>query len=249
MAATRDGFTNFMRTKLPGRCGIAFCLLALVTGAAHAGAAPRPETRALTVAEGAIAIDGRDDDWRALGQPLDTVRSAASDARHVTFAFTDRGVYSGSEDISLTSWLAADKTNLYVLAEVHDQLLINDAGADDCFAGDDFEVFIDANPPAARFGEKYNENVRQLIFVPGLVNPRFPNTFVWKAEQNPGVTAASRLRPWGYSIEIKIPKALFPNWAANPDMDSIGFDIEFHKFHLTCFNHVDDLRVRAADQV
>jgi hypothetical protein len=39
------------------------------------------------------------------------------------------------------------------------------------------------------------------------------------------VIAKSRLKPWGYSIEVKIPKALFPHWKEHPDLGTIGIEL------------------------
>ena len=200
------------------------CIL-LLSGLTAAAAADRPTCHAFRVPENAIKIDGQSDDWVAFLGDLDAAATSANDVAHTTFHFDERGSFTGPKDLSLKAWCAIDAENLYVFAEVHDQILINDAGPANAFSGDDFEVFIDANDPAARFAAKTNENVRQLIFVPAFVNPCFKQTFIWHSEQCPGVVAASRLRPWGYTIEIKIPKALFPHWQAHPDLDSIGFDL------------------------
>jgi len=207
------------------RLGSVICILLFSALTAAGNAADRPTCHGFRVPENAIKIDGQSDDWAACLGDLDASATFANDAAHTTFHFDERGSFTGPKDLSLKAWCAVDPENLYVFAEVHDQILINDAGPANAFSGDDLEVFIDANDPASRFAAKTNENVRQLIFVPAFVNPRFKQTFVWHKEQCPGVVAASRLRPWGYTIEIKIPKALFPNWQAHPDLDSIGFDL------------------------
>ncbi len=208
-------------------CLLWFIVLLFLT-AAVAQPPVRPSATALRVPDGAIIVDGRDDDWQRAGEALKRCRSVSNDPKLLTFINTDRGVYQGTDDFSLETWLAADSANLYILADVHDQALFNDAGAADIYAGDDFEVYIDSNLPAAQFAKEMNENVRQLIFEPAFVNPAFPNGLIWQVDQCPGVTMASRLRPWGYTIEIKIPKALFPNWKAHPEQDTVGLDFQIN---------------------
>lgn len=201
---------------------------ALEARAAEPAAAPaRPEIQAYRVADGAIRVDGDDADWRAVGGAAFAAAGAVPALpANLAFANPDRGEWGGSEDFSFRVWAAADGARLYVLAEVHDQLLFNDAAPAELYLGDDFELFVDANPPAAQFAAQRNANARQFICVPGWVNPALPpGGAVWQAADNPGVTMASRLRPWGYVIEVAIPKALFPNWAADPALASVGFDV------------------------
>ena len=204
------------------------CLLCgLLAGQLVWAEAPaRPHVNALRVPDGAITIDGADDDWRLLGKPLERCQFTADNPKNWAFGNTDRGTYAGKDDCSFTGWLATDSKFLYILADVHDQLLINTAGAENAYCGDDFEVFIDAGTPEQRFAAKRGENAHQCIFLPAHVNAAFPDGLIWHAKDNPGVKMASRLRPWGYTIEVAIPKALFPNWVAHPDMDSVAFDLQ-----------------------
>ena len=198
----------------------------VVNGAlAWAEEAKRPEVTAIRVPDGAITIDGRDADWQAAGEALGRCRAVSNDKRMLGSPNTDRGQWTGPDDCSMTVWLATDSANFYVLGDVRDQFLTNTSSVAMQFFGDDFEIFIDASPAAARFAQAKSENFRQLIFVPAYVNPEWPKTLIWEEATNPGVVAASRLRPWGYTIELKVPKALFPNWKANPNLDSIGFDV------------------------
>jgi hypothetical protein len=216
------------------RTAMCLALILSVAAAAYAGPdgsaeattqpAKRLEVTAFRVPDGTITIDGRDDDWSRAGDALARCKILAEGNALWGYAIPDRGEYRGPDDCSAVVQLAHDSNNFYVLADVHDQFLINTSDENHPWFGDDFELFIDANPPDARFADKPNENVRQLVFVPAYVNPKWTKTFIWDAKRNPGVEAASRLRPWGYTIEIKIPKALFPAWKANPDMASIGFD-------------------------
>lgn len=189
-----------------------------------------PTLNGLRLLDGAITIDGQDEDWLRIGAPLAEYRKTTDDITRWSFGNPERGDRTGAADASFTATVASDAKYLYVLVDVHDQLLINDGTAETPFFGDDFEIFIDANPPETRF-TKTNENVRQLIFLPAYLNPAFPQPLIWQAEKNPGVVAAGRFRPWGYTLEVKVPKALFPNWQAHPEMATIGFD--------ACINDAD----------
>ena len=204
---------------------IALLFATLLTAGRTALAAERPLAHALRIPDRQIVIDGRKDDWQSSGALQDRYTTLANDAEHISFIFPERGKFSGPDDLSMRIRAAVDSENFYLLADVRDQILTNTAPPADVYAGDDFEVFIDASPTEARFGKTMGENVHQLIFMPAYANPAFPQTLIWQAEKCPGVTAASRLRPWGYTLEVKIPKALFPNWKANPDLASIGFDV------------------------
>lgn len=204
------------------QCCVVVCLL---LAALLPALAARVEVSALRVADGVISVDGRDTDWLKIVE-REASRITAADEKHLYFINTDRGVYGGPADSSIETWLAVDTQKVYLFANVHDQSLFNDTRPDNTYEGDDFEVFIDANPPEARFAKVKNENVRQLIFLPAYLNPQQPKDFVWQAANCPGVVMASHLTPWGYQIEISIPKALFPAWKANPEMDSFGFDVQ-----------------------
>ena len=201
--------------------------VAMVASGAFAWAeeAKRPTVTALRFPDNAIKIDGRDSDWQAAGEALARGKAASVEKKMLGAVNTDRGQWTSADDCSMTVWLATDSANFYVLGDVRDQFLTNTSSVAMPFFGDDFEIFIDASPAEARFAQAKSENFRQLIFVPAYVNPEWPKTLIWEEATNPGVVAASRLRPWGYTIELKVPKALFPNWKAHPDLDSIGFDV------------------------
>jgi hypothetical protein len=198
-------------------------LLLLCAGMAHA-AWVRPEVRGLRVPDGAITLDGNDADWACYAK-FDATRVTAQQDDHYIYRYPERGVYAGAADCSLTASFAMDGANLYILADVHDDILVNDSDLAQPFLGDDFEIFIDANPPTARFATKKNDNVRQLIIVPAYINPALPKGGVWQADTCPGVAFASRLRPWGYTVEVRVPKALFPAWQADPAQATVGIDI------------------------
>ncbi len=195
-------------------------------------AEPRPQAHAVRVPAGSFSIDGRSEDWQRIGGRVSQHALKAAGEKHVGFAYPERGAYQGAADTSLMLWTAVDEEALYLLADVRDQLLINDVADDAVFQGDDFEIFLDTRSLDARYTKRPNDpNVRQLVFIPAFINPRFSQVYLWKAEQYPGVVAASRLRPWGYTIEVKIPRSVFPYWREHPELSSVGFEV--------CINDAD----------
>jgi hypothetical protein len=203
-----------------------FTVALLFLAAMSAQAVARPSILAMRVPDNAITIDGRDTDWQQAGAALAKYTYTMNEAKQLGSANTDRGAYQGPQDMSFDVRLAADGSNLYILADIHDQLLFNDAGKDDIYNGDDVEVYVDANPPDKQFAKDKNDNVHQFIFIPAYMNPGFPDGLIWQADQYPGVQMASRLHPWGHTIKIKIPKALFPQWKEHPEQNVIGFDFQ-----------------------
>ncbi|MCL2701285.1 MAG: HEAT repeat domain-containing protein [Phycisphaerae bacterium] len=136
-----------------------------------------------------------------------------------------RGKYFGRDDCSATLLFAHDSTHLYIFADVRDQALFNSTGPNNPNEGDDLELFIDANAPDKRFAETNNENTRQIMLVAGNVNPAWREPFIWQSDKTAvKPRATSRLTPHGYTMKIAIPKASFPYWKENPDLDAIGFD-------------------------
>ncbi len=200
-----------------------FCLLWV---SMIAISAERKTVQILSVAEGAITVDGRADDWMNLGKAYKNVRLSADLSKSLMYFNVDQGDYAGPDDLSFDAWLACDKNNFYILAQVRDQLLFNDAGAN-FWEGDDLEFFIDANPADARYSNKRNENCVQFMFLPRHMSltRSTDEKAVWTDKPVPGLQMASRLRPWGYDMEIKVPKAAIPYWKEHPNMKSFGFDL------------------------
>ena len=193
---------------------------------AHAeDAFQRPQATAIRVPDGAITIDGRDTDWQRTGDAMARCRIVSDTKEKITLWEAVFGDYTGPQDASLVTTVAHDSQYLYILTDVHDQLLINEATADTPFNGDDFEIFIDASPAGTRYTTNKVPDYRQFIFLPGHMNLDFPQPLIWREKSVPGVQTASRLRPWGYTMEVRIPKALCPNWQANPALDAIGFEV------------------------
>ena len=188
--------------------------------------AERRSVRMLSVPNGSIIIDGRDDEWVSLGKTFSNARLAPDLSRSLQFFNPEQGDYSGPDDMSFDAYLASDKDNFYVLAHVRAQLLYNDADAN-FWEGDDLELFIDANPPATRYAKTRNENCFQFMFLPRHMSLKRATDAksMWTDKPVPGLQMASRLRPWGYDMEIKIPKASIPYWKLHPEQNSIGFDM------------------------
>ena len=186
--------------------------------------ADRPTMSALRVPDGAIKIDGHLDDWPAAsgGAPY---QASANSADHVLHTRPENGPWSGPADLSATVRAAHDAKFLYLAVQVKDQLWFNAGGSEFPWAGDAVEVYLDANPIASQFQKGTNLNFAQFIFVPDHIYEAGDGIFIWRADKFPGVVAASRLTPVGYTMEVAIPKSVVPNWAANPDLASIGFGL------------------------
>ncbi len=201
--------------------------LALWGGGAALGTEARPVMRALRVRDGAIVVDGRFDDWPAcaFAAPYERVADSLACAQGPLIQ-AGHGAWLGSDDLSAHVRAAVDSTTLYVSATVRDQLLFNEGNADAPWVGDEFEIFLDANPPAQRFQPGTNENFAQFIFVPEHLWQHTTGTFIWRSAKYPGVVAASRITPLGYTIEVAIPKDVVPYWKAHHELDSIGFDVQ-----------------------
>lgn len=208
---------------------LAALILALLfpTLRAHADEAwVRPHAVALRVPDGAFTPDGLERAWQRLGDAAEQGKIVSDSRELVTVWQPLLGEYGGPDDLSMTVKVAYDSSFLYVLAQVHDNLLINQSSAEQPYMGDDFEIYIDASPVESRFGTAKGADYRQFIFLPAHLNQAFPRPLIWHAAEMTGVRVVSALRPWGYSIAVAIPKALFPNWRAHPDMDTIGFDAQ-----------------------
>ena len=191
-----------------------------------AARAERIQAVMLTVPEKTIVLDRREDDWVRLGEAFTAARMAPDFTTNLLYVNVEEGEYAGPEDFFFEAWAAVDRDNLYVLTRVYDQLLFHDATRERIYEGDDLEIFIDANPPDMLFGAKRNENCRQIILLAhDLSSTQTGENAIWSDAPAPGIEMASRLRPWGYVLEVKIPKAIFPNWQANPAQDRIGFDL------------------------
>ena len=201
-------------------CSLATCL-----------AQTAPDTRttmpAIRVPDGSIKVDGRLDDWpeASFSAPYERVADNPDHSSSILTQAT-RGPWTGPDDLSAKVRAAVDSNTLYVSGTIRDQYLFNEGDADQPWVGDDFEVFIDANPPETRFLDGTNENFAQFIFVPEHLWANTRGTFIWRAAKFPGVVAASRLTPLGYTIEVAIPMDVVPYWKAHHDQSSIGFDVQ-----------------------
>jgi len=179
---------------------------------------------AYRVPDGAITIDGLDDDWGESHWRLDLTKHEPGPEMW-SLSDESRGKYFGRDDCSVALYFAHDTDYLYILAEVRDQALFNNAPPESPNLGDDLELFIDASGPEQRFADTNSENTRQIMLVAGDINPAWREPFIWQSSQTAEKPrAASRLTPWGYTMEIAIPKASFPYWKEHPELDAIGFD-------------------------
>lgn len=195
----------------------------------------------LAVPNGSITIDGYSKDWKAFGESLEKVKQTSIKPKLRKRSFGVNGsAYGGPNDLSFTLYTAADQDHFYALIRVKDHFLANyamsTAGSKlpkKIYTGDDIEIFIDANPPEKRFAQKHNKNTSQIMIAPSFSAPgqteAHKEFFLHRPlPEKPDVEVATRHFAWGYVIEISVPKSLYPHWQANPEMASIGFELEVH---------------------
>ncbi len=104
---------------------------------------------------------------------------------------------SSPNDLSADYKIMWDANNLYLLADVTDDVLKNDA--DEAWENDAVEVFIDAdNSKAASYGQ----NDYQYVFVWDKTSPRIQEV---KHQHTEGVQFAFSTTGTGYRAEIKFP--------------------------------------------
>ena len=206
---------------------LAVLTMAILGSSVAMGAVERPLMLAIRVRNDAIKVDGRLDEWpkAAFEDPYERVADSP-DFSSAILTQAAHGAWLGVDDLSARVRAAVTADTLYISGTIRDQLLFNEGNADAPWVGDEFEVFIDANPPEKRFQAELNENYAQFIFVPEHLWENSTGTFIWRTAKYPGVTAASRLTPLGYTFEVAIPKDVVPYWQAHHDMDSIGFDVQ-----------------------
>lgn len=205
------------------RYGLLFSLLLLTAIGLRA---EKQLARMMSLPDKAITIDGNEDDWLRYGEDFQAVRMAPDLSKNLLYALADEGEYAGPADFFFEAWAAVDSDNLYLLAHVYDQSLFHDALRDEIYQGDDLEIFIDANSEKNLFAENRNENCRQIVLLADyLSNTQRGANAIWSDLPAAGIVLSSKIRPFGYVMEVKIPKAIFPNWKANPKQDAIGFDM------------------------
>ena len=213
--------------RLRALLAVLLAALAPWCGSVARGAEARPVMHAIRVRDGAIKIDGRLDDWpaAAFAAPYERV----ADSLRFTGEFLTQaghGLWQGSDDLSAHVRVAVDATTLYVSATIRDQLLFNEGNADTPWVGDEFEIFLDANPPDKRFQHGTNRKLRPVYLRARASVAARERNFIWRAAKYPGIVAASRITPLGYTIEVAIPKDVVPYWRAHHELDSIGFDVQ-----------------------
>ena len=176
--------------------------------------------RMMSLPDKAITIDGNEDDWLRFGDSFRSVRMVPDLSKNLLYPLADVGDYAGPTDFSFEAWAAVDSNSLYLLAHVYDQALFHDAPRDGIFQGDDLEIFIDANSEKALFAENRNENCRQIILLADYLSTTQRGAdAIWSDLPAEGIILSSKIRPWGYILEVQIPKAIFPNWKKNPQQD------------------------------
>jgi hypothetical protein len=129
------------------------------------------------------------------------------------------GSFTGAADLSATYQINYDATNLYLLVDVTDNILVNIGGSH--WNNDALEVFIDIGNTKS---SNYEANDYAYNFV-------YNDPTVYENQHNAtsGVTFAQSIKSGGYIMEISIPWSTLGTGTAPGYGSLLGFDI-----------HVDD---------
>ncbi|MHC4955290.1 MAG: sigma 54-interacting transcriptional regulator [Planctomycetota bacterium] len=199
--------------------GIVGLLLALAGGArAEEREAPIP----CPTAEIAPRIDGLADDaaWQ------DAAPSTLGRVEQIHPEY--RSAWTGPEDLSGVVRAVRTPTDLYLLFEVTDDVLMHEPGQR-FWNGDSIEVFLDADRVTDPDDERYSDDDRQLFVMP--FNPGVTWSVVSRGPGLPypsgglsGIEIAHQVTESGYTVELRIPLATVTPLL--PDADgTIGFDV------------------------
>jgi hypothetical protein len=127
------------------------------------------------------------------------------------------GTITGASDLSATYKLMRDATNLYVLVDVTDDVLVSDGGLP--WENDGIELFIDMGNNKQN---TYGANDFQYAFMYGTVSAA-ASEYYHSPSSVVGVVANQSIKAGGYYMEISIPWSTLGGVPSDGDM--IGFDI------------------------
>jgi len=167
-------------------------------------------------------VDGRSDDsaWRG----VEPYSIDSRDQIHPKY----RESWSGPDDLSAHVRAVRTRTDLYLLFEVRDDVLMHEPGTQ-FWVGDSIELFLDTDLVTDPKDARYSDDDRQLFLMP------FHDGVSWSVvSRGPGVPypsgglsglelAHARI-DGGYILELRIPLATLA--PLRPDADGrIGFDV------------------------
>ncbi|RME82649.1 MAG: hypothetical protein D6775_10320, partial [Caldilineae bacterium] len=151
----------------------------------------------LAVKRSGLAIDGSPDDWQ--GVPL----------LPLTFVQQGGENWSGEEDLTAVIRLAWDEQALYLLAEVRDDVHVQELRAYDIFNGDSVELWLDMDLAGDFDDSSHNADDYQLGFSPGNFTGSPPEGVVWFPQRRDDwrtqLQVAARPQGAGYVLEAAVP--------------------------------------------
>ncbi|MEM8882947.1 MAG: sigma 54-interacting transcriptional regulator [Planctomycetota bacterium] len=139
-----------------------------------------------------------------------------------------RAKWDGPEDLSGTVRAVRTQTDLYLLFEVRDDVLLHEPGRR-FWIGDSIEVFLDTDRVTDSEQTRYSDDDRQLFFLPIFEGVKWSVVARGPGLPYPsggltGIALRTVRRDDGYTLEARIPLgSLHP---LRPDADgTIGFDV------------------------
>ncbi|HHX40114.1 MAG TPA: hypothetical protein GX715_09135 [Armatimonadetes bacterium] len=153
------------------------------------------------------SVDGRLGEWQASrwGRVIETRQHATFGAEH----------WKGAGDLSARVWFGWDAANLYLAADVRDDVVEQSLRAGALFRGDHIELFVRTRPES-RPAERFTEEDWQFGFSPGnfsstgdrLADIAPEGVVFWPANTAvEGMRVAALRTEAGYTLEASIPLA------------------------------------------
>ena len=147
---------------------------------------------------------------------------------HVAYS-TEGNTWQGANDLSGYCYLAWDDVNLYLAAQVTDDIHVQTETGDSLFEGDEVEIQIDANLQGDFADSSLSDDDGQIGFSPGDFSARQAEAYIWRPPEleQPGtmIDLAARQTDEGYVVETGIPW-----WVLGgrpPTETAVGFTVNF----------------------
>jgi hypothetical protein len=137
--------------------------------------------------------------------------------------------HNGSEDLSGTFMVGWDNNQLYIAAQVIDDIHVQNAVGRELFKGDSLEVLLDKNLRDDFFSTGLGLDDYQLGISPGAMIGDSPSAYLWFPEGNEGprvlINIAAVATKTGYQIEIAIPWSVFGLLPSEGEQYGFGFSL------------------------
>jgi parallel beta-helix repeat protein len=150
-----------------------------------------------------LTVDGRIDDWKALGDAA--IVGVMAEASQI--ATGDGGKWTGTKDLGGRLYAAWGKDALYAAVVVTDDTLLPASG-DTPWDGDSVEFFLDGRSAEMQWQQGFTEGVFQIGIGPPATPGGKPSVRVLGPTELKGLTTAASRTPEGYIVEMRIPLTL-----------------------------------------